>query len=170
MNADTSTGLPVPDAPAAPQTSRIVLRVHPEMPLLAFPEGVALEVLADPVSIRIPNTRRWFDGAVGLRGNLLPILDLAAWAGHRTDPGKRRLLAVSSSKTPFALVSGDIPQLLAIASDGAQSVEASAARPADALAAYLGAAHATRLGTVHEFDLHAWVAEVRRDLAGGVSG
>lgn len=172
MHAEAASGPPLPDAHAVPDTPRIVVRMHPDMPLLAFPEGVALEVLADPVSIRIPNTRPWFDGAVGLRGNLLPLFDIALWAGHRPATGQRRLLAVSSSRTPFALVSAEIPQLLTIAPDtthATHTAEIAAAAPAQTLAPYLGAAHRTALGTVHDFDMQAWVAELRRDLAGTTS-
>ncbi len=171
MHAEAASGPPLPDAHAVPDTPRIVVRMHPDMPLLAFPEGVALEVLADPVSIRIPNTRPWFDGAVGLRGNLLPLFDIALWAGHRPVTGPRRLLAVSSSRTPFALVSAEIPQLLTIAPNTPDATPAThaAAAPAQRLAPYLGAAHPTALGSVHDFEMQAWVAELRRDLAGATS-
>ncbi len=72
---------------------KIAFRAHPALPWLVLPDGLPMQVVIDAVPVRVPNTQPWFLGVVSQRGVLLPVFDLAAWAGLRHDPSERMQIA-----------------------------------------------------------------------------
>jgi len=154
-------------AEGAPQAvPRLGFRPHPQLPWLLAPPGVPLQVLIEAAPVRVPNTPHWFRGVVSQRGNLLPVFDLAGWAGL-DDTGMERpqVVSVGSGAQACAVLCGITPSLISIVEDA----EADAAGSAGALAPFLGRAYATSLGLAREFDVARWLAAAASNINGGAT-
>jgi chemotaxis signal transduction protein len=148
-------------AQAGPQIlPHIALRPHPRLPWLLMPQGVPLQVLIEANVVEVPNTSDWFRGVVSQRGTLLPVFDLAEWAGlNAITPdaeAKTTVVAIGSGAQACAMVSTAPPTLLHI--DGAQS-EAAADDDIQLgrLADFLGNSYSSARGSARSFDLARWL-------------
>ncbi len=153
-------------APAAPSAPRIALRPHDALPWLLMPQGVPLEILIDASAVRVPNTSDWFHGVVSQRGNLLPIFDLASWAGLSIAADRpRQVIVVGLPSRTFGLISDTTPRLLHIEGTGGRP-----AGYAGALSAYLTLAHSDGREEAYEFAAPEWLAHVSQHVSrvGGI--
>lgn len=159
---DGSVSGVVSTAPAV--APRIAFQAHPQLPWLLVPEGVPMQVLIDAVPVRVPNTRSWFKGVVSQRGNLLPVFDLADWAGLSASDAKPLIVSAGVGASACAIVCAATPTLLFA------EREATPAATVAALEPFLGRAHASAQGIAREFDLQRWLAAAAQDITGGASG
>ena len=153
-------------APAAPSAPRIALRPHDSLPWLLLPQGIPLEILIDASAVRVPNTNDWFQGVVSQRGNLLPIFDIASWAGLNTAADRQRqVVVVGLPSRMFGLMSDATPALFHIQGTGGRRAGYSGA-----LSAYLSLAHSNGREEAYEFDASGWLTHVSQHIsrAGGI--
>lgn len=151
--------LPEPARVAPP---RIALRPQAGLPWLLLPQGVPLEVLIDAEAIQVPNTQPWFDGVVSQRGNLLPVFDLAKWAGlNTTSRDKRQIVVVSLDKRHCALLAESSPMLMHIDTPAPAPASANYDGP---LSPFLHEHYATAHGDAYEFDIERWLTVVSQQV------
>lgn len=156
-----------PDAAVPRVAPRIAFRAHPVLPWLVLPEGLPMQVLIDAAPVRVPNTHPWFLGVVSQRGVLLPVFDLAAWAGLGHDPATRtQIVSIGNGADACAMRSSGMPILLALAP--ATSPAASAGTDHGPLDAYLDDRFDSASGPARRFDIARWLAvEAPKIGAGG---
>jgi hypothetical protein len=130
-----------------------------------MPQGIPVQVLIEAAPVRVPNTRPWFRGVVSQRGNLLPVLDLAGWAGLDDNDAKPHIVSVGVGAQACAIVCASAPTLVLT---GARTTAADG--ESAALGPYLGDTYASAQGIAREFDLPRWLAAAAQDISGGVSG
>lgn len=154
-----------PDARTPAEVPRIAFRPHRAMPWLVLPHGLAMQVLIDAHTVQVPNTRSWFRGVVSQRGNLIPVFDLAEWAGLPSERAERELIAsinLGAHASACALVCSDTPTLTRLSTiaddDASPASEERAGTVPPALAPYLSRRHHGDIGPVHEFDILRWIA------------
>ena len=153
-------------AHVAPSAPRIALRPHDALPWLLLPQGIPLEILIDASAVRVPNTNNWFHGVVSQRGNLLPVFDLADWAGLHTEAGRQRqVVVVGLPSRMFGLMSNATPALFHIQGTGGRR-----AGYTGALSPYLSLAHSDGREEAYEFDASTWLMQVSQQIsrAGGI--
>lgn len=170
MDRDQAIAIPAAaaaaSAAATPPALRIALRSHDALPWLLLPQGVTLEIMIDASAVRVPNTNDWFHGVVSQRGNLLPIFDLATWAGLHVEPDRpRQVIVVGLPSRVFGLMSDTTPALLQL-----QGMDGKRAGYAGALSPYLTFAHAHGREEAYEFDAATWLAHVSQQISrtGGI--
>jgi twitching motility protein PilI len=77
---------------------------------LVAPREEVREVIVPPALTRVPRARSWFMGVANVRGNLLPVVDLAPLigfeAGEATDGG--RVLVLNSERVPVGFLVGEV--------------------------------------------------------------
>lgn len=143
---------------------RIAFRPHHQLPWLLLPEGVPLQVLIETAPVRVPNTRPWFEGVVSQRGNLLPVFDLAAWAGLPQEADARRqVIAIGLGTQACAMLCAVTPTLLTIGDEDPTSTEDGALSP------FLGRSYTSALGKAREFDIQRWLATAARQISGSAA-
>lgn len=152
-----------PDAAVPRVAPRIAFRAHPALPWLVLPEGLPMQVLIDAAPVRVPNTHPWFLGVVSQRGVLLPVFDLAAWAGLGHDPATRtQIVSIGNGADACAMRCSGMPLLLALAP---ATSPATGDRPLDA---YLDDRFDSASGPARRFDIARWLAvEAPKIGAGG---
>jgi CheW-like domain len=152
------------EPPARPDAPRIAFRPHRALPWLLLPEGMPLQVLIEAAPVRVPNTRPWFKGVVGQRGNLLPVFDLASWAGL-PDDGETlpQIVAIGIGTQACAMLCAAEPTLLSVGAEDTTSTEG------DALSPFLGRAYASVLGGAREFDIQRWLATAAQQISGNTA-
>lgn len=147
--------------PAAPVAApRIAFRPHRQLPWLLLPDGMPLQILIETAPVRVPNTRAWFRGVVSQRGNLLPVFDLAAWAGmpEQTD-AQQNVIVIGLGAQACAMLCFEAPTLLSIDSEDPTSTEDRALSP------FLGRKYASALGGACEFNIQNWLATAAREIS-----
>jgi chemotaxis signal transduction protein len=143
---------------------RIAFRPHRELPWLLLPEGVPLQVLIEAATVRVPNTRPWFQGVVSQRGNLLPVFDLAAWAGLPDEFDQhRQVVAIGLGAQACAMLCATAPTLLSIGTEDPISTEDGAVSP------FLGRSYTSALGRAREFDIQRWLTTAARQISGNTA-
>ncbi|MCC7249557.1 MAG: chemotaxis protein CheW [Lysobacter sp.] len=158
-----------PDVQAATDVARIAFRPHRALPWLVLPQGLAMQVLIEAHAVQVPNTRPWFRGVVSQRGNLIPVFDLAEWAGLPPERAEREQIAsvnLGAQASACALVCSESPTLTRASSaadatsrHGASTMpEADAIAIPEALAPYISRIFESDLGRAHEFDILRWIA------------
>lgn len=158
-----------PDAPAVAEVPRIAFRPHRALPWLVLPQGLAMQVLIEAHAVQVPNTRPWFRGVVSQRGNLIPVFDLAEWAGLPPERAEREQIAsvnLGTHASACALVCCETPTLTraSTAADRAANAAANAVANQDtptipeALAPYVSRIYESALGRAREFDILRWIA------------
>ena len=147
-----------------PSGQRIAIQPHPGLPWLLPPAGVAVQVLIDAVTVRVPNTRPWFLGVTNERGLLLPVFDLAAWCALPVPEGRRQVVAIGTGATALAVPCHVAPMLLAIEEEHLSVPDHGA------LAAFLGRCFHTPHGVASEFDATAWSAAAATQIPGAADG
>ncbi len=146
--------------PARPDAPRIAFRPHGVLPWLLLPKGMPLQVLIETSAVRVPNTQRWFQGVVSQRGNLLPVFDLAAWAGLPDEAdAERKIIAIGLGAQACAMLCPVTPTLLRIAAEDAAPSEDGAFSP------FLGRSYASALGRAREFDIQRWLATAAQRIS-----
>ena len=164
MTEPVPVGLEAIAADVVRTAPRIAFRAHPALPWLVLPEGLPMQVLIDAAPVRVPNTHPWFLGVVSQRGVLLPVFDLAAWAGLRHDPSERMQIAsIGSGNTACAMRCSGMPTLLSLAT-AAQPPAASGS-----LDAYLDAAFDSASGAARGFDVARWLGIEAPKIAAGLT-
>lgn len=144
---------------------RIAFHPHRELPWLLVPEGVPLQVLIDASPVRVPNTRAWFRGMVSQRGNLLPVFDLAGWAGLPADADTRpQIVAIGTGTLACAVLCDTAPTLIR------PGDEIDAADDIGALSSFLGRRYACAQGSAREFDFRRWLTATAQRISGDASG
>lgn len=162
----------MPSAPAefrrgARPDLRIALQPHPRLPWLLVPGGMPLQVLIDAEPVRVPNTRPWFLGVASQRGVLLPVIDLAGWAGLDGPPGQRRhLVALGAGAHACAVPCHIAPTLLVVA----DAIPESTGDDEGALEAFLGQRVHASQGIARDFDAPGWFIAAARQIPGDASG
>lgn len=143
---------------------RIAFRPHHQLPWLLLSDGVPLQILIEATPVRVPNTRPWFHGVVSQRGNLLPVFDLAAWAGltDETD-ARRQVVAIGQGAQACAVLCATAPALLTVVEETSASFEAGALSP------FLGRGYTSALGMAHEFDIQRWLTTAARQISGNAA-
>lgn len=153
------------DVDGGSATLRIAFRPHRDLPWLLAPEGVPLQVLIDASPVRVPNTRAWFRGMVSQRGNLLPVFDLAGWAGLPAETGARpQTVAIGVGALACAVLCDTAPTLIAPGDEIAATDEGGA------LSGFLGRGYASAQGSAREFDFRRWLTAAAQQISGGASG
>lgn len=143
---------------------RIAFRPHRLLPWLLLPEGVPLQVLIEAAPVRVPNTRPWFQGVVSQRGNLLPVFDLAGWAGLPDEADARRqVVAIGLGTQACAMLCATTPTLMAIGTEDATPTEDGTLSP------FLGRSYTSALGRAREFDIQRWLATSARQISGNAA-
>ena len=144
---------------------RIAVRPHRQLPWLLLPEGMPLQVLIEAAPVRVPNTRPWFQGVVSQRGNLLPVFDLAGWAGlpAETDDAHQQVVAIGLGAQACAMLCATTPTLMAIGAEYATPTEDGALSP------FLGRSYTSALGRAREFDIQRWLATSARQISGNAA-
>lgn len=107
--------LPRPDSPAqAGQQVRYGFRVGDMGFLIA--RMTLSEVMLPPAVYRLPNTQRWFLGIANLRGNLIPIFDLAPLLGHDAPRATetRTTLILDAGEKAVAIMIDGYPKMVSI--------------------------------------------------------
>lgn len=144
---------------------QLALQPHPGLPWLLAPAGVTLQVLTDAEPVRVPNTRAWFLGVASQRGLLLPVIDLAEWAGLRTPHGQRRhIVSIGSGPHAFAVPCHTPPALLATADAAPWTGDDGP------LSAFLGRHFTSPHGNAREFDVARWLTSVAHEIPGAAIG
>lgn len=169
----SETDIASPLAQAATDVARIAFRPHRSLPWLVLPQGLAMQVLIEAHAVQVPNTRSWFRGVVSQRGNLIPVFDLAEWAGLTPERTEREQIAsvnLGAQASACALVCSESPTLTRASSAadvasgrGASTMPetnaaANVADIPDALAPYVSRVLDCDLGQAHEFDILRWIA------------
>lgn len=80
-------------------------------------DGTASEVMTPPPIYTVPNTRAWLCGLANLRGNLVPVYDLAVLLQLNDDdraPGKRMLLVLGKGERMAGVLIDGTPASLDI--------------------------------------------------------
>jgi len=145
--------------------ARIALRAHRDLPWLLMPQGVPLQILIDATPVRVPNTRSWFRGVVSQRGNLLPVFDLAGWAGLETDEQTRPLVvAIGAGQLSCAVIADFSPMLIVPEEATTQ------ANDDGALSGFLGQGYACAQGDAREFDFRRWLTAAAQQINDVASG
>jgi CheW-like domain len=147
---------------AVADVPRIAFRAHRALPWFVLPQGLAMQVLIESNAVQVPNTRSWFIGVVSQRGNLIPVFDLAEWAGLSVERSEQMQVAsvnAGAQASACALLCSDTPTLLyatAVAETGADET-----RPGipERLAPYLSHTYQSALGPAHEFNILRWIAD-----------
>ncbi len=143
---------------SARASSRVCVRLHPQLPVMVIPEGVAAQLEIDINPAPVPNTKPWLRGVLNLRGNLVPVFDVGLWHGLPASDSNRALV-VDPGPSALAVLCAETPTLGVVKSGG----EVNASDPLLSIASrrYEGVD-----GVLYELDLPAWVARVGERLAG----
>jgi twitching motility protein PilI len=77
---------------------------------LVAPREDVREVIPPPELTRVPRAKPWFLGLGNVRGNLLPVVDLAGLLGMptRRQPGSGRVLVLNSERVPVGFVVDEV--------------------------------------------------------------
>lgn len=135
---------------------RIGLRAHPSLPWLLLPPGTASQLVASSEVAPLPNVCAWCAGVLSLRGNLTPVFDLGGWLGQDSHGAGAGVLVIRPGAQALGLRCSETPQLIE-----ATPVQAT---PPASLRAHLGQAFACAHGQAFEFDAHAWLRAVAREV------
>lgn len=74
-------------------------------------EGTPSEVLSGMTVYPVPSTPSWMVGLINLRGNLVPVYDMALLAGHEAKPIPQRLMLVlEQGEKAVALLVDSLPR------------------------------------------------------------
>lgn len=171
---DAMTAPAAPHAVASDATAvpRIGMRPHPALPWLLLSDGLPAQVLSETSLVKVPNTRPWLRGVVSQRGNLLPVFDLAEWAGHgRTTTEDNRspiVVAIGVGADAFALLSHRAPGLVRITQGDAAAIESD--HDHGPLSDYLGralrvASGVTDTGHAYPFDARRWLGDIAQHIS-----
>lgn len=150
-----------PDARTPAAVPRIAFRPHRALPWLVLPHGLAMQVLIDARPVQVPNTQSWFRGVVSQRGNLIPVFDLAEWAGLPLEGAEREHIAsvnLGAQASACALVCCETPTLARVSTVDSASAAAGFEALPRVLAPYVSRVHGTDAGLAHEFDILRWIA------------
>jgi len=99
--------------PASPTRTRIGVLLHARWPRLLLPASALVQLAIEPAVAPIPNCAAWLRGALGQRGAILPVFDVAAWAGEAlADLQRAPIVMVDSGPRAFALVCAAAPEVL----------------------------------------------------------
>lgn len=152
------------DAAVHTAAPRIAFRPHNALPWLLLPEGKPLQVLIDTAPVRVPNTQPWFLGVLSQRGNLLPVFDLAAWAGLPDDAGSHpQIVAIGLGTQACAVLCAATPTLLKVGAEERTTAGSGTLSP------YLGRSYSSALGTAREFDIQRWLAAAAQQVSGNTN-
>jgi CheW-like domain len=160
-------GLPDYSAPItmayAQSQTRIGFRVHAELPWLLLPTGVPSQIALDPVLAPVPNVKPWLRGVLNLRGNLVPVFDIAAACGlGLTDLKSATILVLQPGENPIGMVCIEPPRIALGRNAPAQPLPTAMQPLTDFLV------HPTELdyGFGYEFRFREWTARFGRLLPG----
>lgn len=86
----------------APRDYRVLLRWTSRDCALVFPRGVSGELLFEAQAVPLPGAPSWFSGLIAVRGQVVPVLELAdPWSAAAPDGG--HILVVRAGHTTIAL-------------------------------------------------------------------
>jgi len=100
---------------------RIGVQLHAAWPMVLMPADALVQVATQPAIALIPNCANWLRGVLGRRGDIVPVFDVAAWAG---DPPRGiadlRIIVIDTGSRAFALTCAATPEVLDVqpAADG----------------------------------------------------
>lgn len=99
--------------PGSPTRTRISVRLHASWPRLLLPASALVQLAIEPSVAPIPNCAAWLRGALGQRGAILPVFDVAAWSGEAlADLQHAPIVVVDGGPRAFALVCAAAPEVM----------------------------------------------------------
>lgn len=151
-----------PPASAATQL-QIGLRVHSDLPWLLLPNGVPSQIALDPLLAPVPNVKPWLRGVLNLRGNLVPVFDIACICGLAlTDVKSSTVLVIEPGNNPIGVLCIEPPRI-AVGSPAPSAVPPLALQ---ALSNFLIKPMRSEHGVGYEFRFREWIASAGRLLPG----
>ena len=90
---------------------------------LILPADEVSELIEKVAVCGLPNTRAWFHGVTGVRGNMVPVFDLHALFSIEQTAVNRRLIVVGQNESAAAFWVDDFPRLLEFSDEDAVSAE-----------------------------------------------
>ena len=142
--------------PVAPATqTRIGFRVHPQLPWLVLPIGMAAQQALDHALAPLPNVEPWLRGVLNLRGNLVPVFDIGLWQGLGAQPASAQVLVLTPGPEAMAVTCCESPKLIAVQPVGAVADD-------DPMATWSTSQLFFDEGNVYEFDPQVWLRRFGR--------
>ena len=78
---------------------------------LVLPADEISELIERVAVCRLPNTRSWFSGVIGVRGNMIPVFDLHNLFSIEQPESNRRLIVVGQNESAAGFWVDDFPRL-----------------------------------------------------------
>lgn len=139
---------------------RVGYRVHADFPWFVLPIGVQSQVALDAVLAPLPNVQRWFTGVLNLRGNLVPVFDIAGACGMPLADVKRStVLVLQPNQQPFGVLCVEMPQV----GTGVPVAATELPIQMQSLRPFLQSPLQLPFGLGHEFLFRAWIAWASRN-------
>jgi len=143
------------------QTPRVAVQLHRSWSMLLLPADALVQVAVEPSVAPIPNCAAWFPGVLGRRGTIVPIFDVATWAGERqVDIGSTQFIVVDAGPRSFALLCSAAPEVVEAEQRAGTRLEGLPER----LHPYLPGAMNTRETFLATFDVRRWIADAAPTL------
>lgn len=146
-----------------PLQTRIAFRIHAAMPWLLIPIEVPSQVALEPVLAPVPNVKSWLRGVLNLRGNLVPVFDIAAACGFAiSDLQSSTVLVLEPANNPIGFLCIESPQIALGRPAQASLIPDSL----EVLRNFVVPPMQLESGLAYEFRFRAWTAHYGRLLPG----
>lgn len=146
--------------------TRVGFRIHATSPWLLLPRGVPSQLALDPIIAPVPNVKSWLVGVLNLRGNLVPIVDVAATCGMpNADLSTCSILVIEPGNSPLGVLCIGQP-LIGIGRASTASVPSQW----NSLGEFLVERMLFDHGDGYEFRFREWIACVGASLPGPSRG
>ena len=152
--ADTAIG----SVSSADASSRVCVKLHPQLPTMVIPDGVAAQLEIDIAPAPVPNTKPWLKGVLNLRGNLVPVFDIGLWFGLPALESDSALI-VAPGTAALGVLCAEAPTLSVV--KAGRDLD-----PADPMLGIASRRYDGADGPNYELDLPAWVSSVGSRLSG----
>ena len=77
------------------------------------PEGTVSELLNSTKIYHLPNAPSWVAGLINLHGNVIPVVDVASFAGDEISPlQKSNVLAIGNNETAVGILIDGLPEAI----------------------------------------------------------
>ena len=76
---------------------------------LLLPRGIINEIVEKHSVCKLPNTPSWFSGMISMRGNMVPVFDLAELLTTRSLDDKKTLLVIGQGEAAVAVWIDELP-------------------------------------------------------------
>ena len=77
------------------------------------PEGTVSELLESAIIYHLPNAPRWLVGLINMHGNVIPVVDVASYAGDEISHlQKSNVLAIGNSESAIGVLIDGLPEAI----------------------------------------------------------